>query len=389
MKYRRCHALAVLPEERPSVSLQRLLSGDIGLHYQTQIRVYAAHIDQVCSLDVDACVFLLGCSAEQWQAMPTAEPQLSQVGMLVGLGLLLLDDDASSVVWQSDRRVRAGHWWPLSAIQHRHSRWSGIDSVDDMERRDMVTAEDLVRQFGRPPLEAPTRQAGAVALPRVENDVDGALLMQRVTCRNYDLQRPLALTIVAAMLQDVLMAQEVVESEPGVRFLKKNVPSAGGMHPLEAYVVARDVQGLEPGIYHYHAVAHELAWTPVQPDGLGRFTDQLLAGQHWFADAHVLVILVCRFQRNFWKYRRHAKAYRAVSLEAGHISQAVYAAATKRGLGAFVTAAINEVEAESVLQFDPMVDGVFAVCGFGWRAQTMRTDELDPGGHIWEKESLA
>lgn len=253
----------------------------------------------------------------------------------------------------------------------------------------MVTAQDLVRQFGKPPSEAPARQLGAVALPRLESAMCDGLLKQRVTCRNYDLEQPLDLAVVAAMLQDVLMAQEVVESEPGVRFLKKNVPSGGGMHPLEAYVVARNVEGLSAGIYHYHSVAHELARMPGQPDEPAAFAHRLLAGQHWFADAHVLVILVCRFQRNFWKYRRHAKAYRAVSLDVGHVSQALYAAATKRGLGAFVTAAINEAEVETVLQFDPMVDGVLAVCGFGWRAAVMRMDELDPGGHVWETAPVA
>lgn len=385
MKYRRCHTLAVLPEERPVVSVERLLSMDVAFQYEQRIRVYAAHMDGICTLDMEACMFLLGCSAEEWQPMPTDQSLHALVMALVGQGLLLLEDEQDSLAWHADQAVRAGHWWPMSAIQHRHSRWVGIDSVDDMERRDMVTAQDLVRQFGKPPLETPSRQLGAIPLQRLADTSTHVQRKQRVTCRNYDLERPLAFTTLSAMLQDVLMAQEVVESEPGVRFLKKNVPSGGGMHPLEAYIVARNVEGLAPGIYHYHAVGHELARLQDQPDEMQHFAENLLAGQHWFVQAHVLVILVCRFQRNFWKYRRHAKAYRAISLDAGHVSQAFYAAATEQGLGAFVTAAINEVEAENILHLDPMVDGVLAVCGFGWRGSVMRTDELDPGGHIWER----
>jgi putative peptide maturation dehydrogenase len=168
-----------------------------------------------------------------------------------------------------------------------------------------------------------------------------------------------------------------------VRFLKKNVPSAGSLHPLEAYLMVRDVQGLAPGLYHYHAVAHELAPLPVQPDDPAGFRLRLLAGQHWFADAHVLLVLVCRFERTFWKYRNHAKAYRAVMLDAGHISQAFYSAATAQGLGAFVTAAINEAEAARALALQPMAEGALAVCGFGWRAATMQTSEMDPAGRVW------
>ncbi len=231
------------------------------------------------------------------------------------------------------------------------------------------------------------RQAGAIPLPRAVPDAVAEMLAGRTTCRNYDPNRPLQLDMLAGMLQSVLMAQALVETEPGVRFLKKNVPSAGSLHPLEAFVIVRNVAGLSPGIYHYHAIAHELAQQPAQSEDLDGFCLRLLSGQHWFASAHVMVVLVCRFGRNFWKYRNHAKAYRAVSLDVGHVSQALYTAATAKGLGAFVTAAINESEIESLLGFDPMVDGALAVCGFGWRADTMTTAELDPAGKVWAHAS--
>jgi len=384
MRYRRCHAVAVLPEEQPVVSLQSLTSGEPGIQYERSLRVHAAHIDTVCVLDADTCMFLFGCSAEKWQLLPPEGEARDRVMALVEMGLLLLEEDPPSSLAQADQRVRAGNWWPLSAIHHRHSRWDDIDSVGEMERRGVVTTRDLVHRHGPPPPEAPERWPNAISLPRLYGHAARNSLESRVTCRNFDTRRALPLEVVAAMLQDVLMAQGVVESEPGVRFLKKNVPSGGGLHPLEAYVIARDVEGLRPGVYHYHSVAHELARVPGQPEDLDAFMLRLLAGQHWFAGAHVMVVLVCRFQRNFWKYRRHVKAYRAIVLDVGHISQAFYTAATMRGLGAFVTAAINEAGIEKLLQSDPMVEGALAVCGFGWRGSRMVVEELDPCGHIWQ-----
>src|SRR5205085_9636344 len=91
---------------------------------------------------------------------------------------------------------------------------------------------------------------------------------------------------------------------------------------------------------------------------------QAVAQQHWFADAHVLVVLAPRFARTFWKYRRHAKAYRVIALEAGHLSQNLYLAATDAGLGAFITGAINEVFLEQAFGLDPVCEGALAVCGF-------------------------
>ncbi|WP_449468073.1 putative peptide maturation dehydrogenase [Stenotrophomonas humi] len=382
MRFRRCHSMVVLPFEEATLSLDSLASGGACVEFHKSIRVYAAHIDKVCTLEARACMLLLNCSAEDWQPLPADGQASADVMTLIKSGLLLLEGDVSSPPACSDQRIRTAHWSPLAAIYHRHTRWEGVDSAVEMERRKMVTARDLVRQLGVPPAEAPARRPAAIALPRL--DSDEAELQVRVTCRNFDQDRALPLHVLAAMLQDVVMAQAVVESEPGIRFLKKNVPSGGGLHPMEAYIIARDVEGLSPAVYHYHAVAHELTLAPAQPEEMESFPLRLCAGQDWFAGAHVLVVLACRFERNFWKYRRHAKAYRAVTLDAGHISQAFYAAATRRGLGAFVTAAINEVDAEEALGLDPMQEGVIAVCGFGWRAPLMTMAELDPAGHVWK-----
>lgn len=386
-KYRRCHAMAVLPDEQPQFSLRNLLAGGTGIDFEQQLQVRAAHLDIPVVVTPEACVLLLQTSAEQWQNLPDDGERRATIAGLIERGLLIVDTGEPAAPRQSDQRVREGHWWALSAIHHRHSRWTGVDSASEMEQNRMVTAQDLVQQLGRPPDEAPARQPDAISLPLVGSDAAGQLLARRATCRNFDSARPLPLETLAGMLQQVLMAQAQVETEPGVRFLKKNVPSAGSLHPLEAFTIVRSVEGLQPGIYHYHAVAHELARQPAQPDDLDGFSLRLLAGQHWFASAHVMLVLVCRFGRNFWKYRNHAKAYRAVSLDVGHVSQALYTAATINGLGAFVTAAINEPEIESLLGLDPMVDGALAVCGFGWRATTMVTAELDPASHVWKRSN--
>jgi SagB-type dehydrogenase family enzyme len=97
----------------------------------------------------------------------------------------------------------------------------------------------------------------------------------------------------------------------------------------------------------------------------------------------VFVIPVARFRRNFWKYRNHAKAYRALVLDVGHLSQTLYLAATELGLAAFITAAINEVDIETAFGLDPLEEGPLAVCGFGHRASERSEVELDPLHAVW------
>jgi putative peptide maturation dehydrogenase len=244
--------------------------------------------------------------------------------------------------------------------------------------------------------------------------------------------------LFAQVLERVFAAQAQVRVTDDTVVLKKNSPSGGGLHPVEAYLVVQHVEGVAPGLYHYHATAHALeplAWPEalvaqditgdasvgaaysrelsgssatarheaagevavaadaaptsevggVTAEALRDFVMQTVAQQHWFADAHVVVVLAPRFARTFWKYRRHAKAYRVIALEAGHLSQNLYLSATDVGLGAFITGAINEVFLEQAFGLDPIDEGALAVCGFGWRGEEMVTTEFDPAGAVWQE----
>ncbi|MGH8082725.1 MAG: nitroreductase family protein, partial [Lysobacter sp.] len=135
----------------------------------------------------------------------------------------------------------------------------------------------------------------------------------------------------------------------------------------------------------YHPTEHALEPMPPPATALGEFASLALAGQHWFANAHAMAVLTPRYARSFWKYRHHAKAYRALVLDSGHLSQTLYLSATELGLGAFVTSAINEVDIEQAFGLDPLVEGPLAICGFGWRGERMQTSEFDPTEEVWKK----
>ena len=94
-----------------------------------------------------------------------------------------------------------------------------------------------------------------------------------------------------------------------------------------------------------------------------------VCGQTYFGDAHVQVVLTARFDRAFWKYRNHRKALTALLMDAAHLSQTLYLVATELGLGAFVTAAINNTDIEERFGLDGYREGVLAVCGFGGAPQ--------------------
>ncbi len=64
-------------------------------------------------------------------------------------------------------------------------------------------------------------------------------------------------------------------------------------------------------------------------------------GQGFVGTCAAIVILVARFDRNFWKYRRRENSYAVILQDAGHLAQTFQLAATGLGLAAFYTAAIQ------------------------------------------------
>ncbi|MCC8471230.1 putative peptide maturation dehydrogenase, partial [Xanthomonas phaseoli] len=270
-------------------------------------------------------------------------------------------------------------------VLHAFTRWDGVDAVKNMRDSGTETALQMREVLGAPPPEVAPLSAGTslVELPRADASSFDLLLSRRVTCRNFDPTQALTLAQFSQVMQRVFASQAQMRVGGDLVFLKKSVPSGGGLHPIDAYLIIQHVEGIAPGLYHYRSDTHSLAPIDGAVEVTHHFVMECVGQQHWFADAHVLIALVPRFDRTFWKYRQHAKGYRVVAMEAGHLSQTLYLAATDQGLGAFITGAINEKHLERCFTLDPTVQGVMAVCGFGLRASRMETAELDPEGVIW------
>ena len=388
MLIRRCMALFLELREEVEFSLASLLEGGSGLERSSRWLALAPHIDGDVPLATADCELLQAVSPTEWVSRSDlARYPSASVRRLLAAGLLISDGKRFAYHRERDQALRAAGWWPAAAMMHRVGRWQGLDSAKAMVESGMTTALGIRNTLGAPPAECRERVSAAerVMLSRGQNDAFESLLARRASCRNFDAGRRLSGQLFARMLQRVFSAQAQVRVGPDTVFLKKTSPSSGGLHPTEAYLIVQNVEGVAPGLYHYHPVDHALEPLPPPELPLDGFARLALAGQHWFADAPVLVVLTPRFARSFWKYRHHAKAYRALILDSGHLSQTLYLSATELGLGAFVTSAINEVDIEEAFGLDPLQESPLAICGFGWRAERMETAEFDPAGEVWEE----
>ncbi|HEX5124438.1 MAG TPA: putative peptide maturation dehydrogenase [Rhodanobacteraceae bacterium] len=392
-RIRRCGIVMIEPREEHELDLAGLFSGTHATRTRVKLFALAPHAGDEIELDEAEAAALGRIGDTDWvdrDALARRVPETVIDGLLAK-GLFIGDGEADAAMRERDETLRGVHWKPLSAIAHAFSRWHEAGVDEDVRITRHRTLTELIEESGPPPPHVTSRvEAGRrQPLPTPRATAIDAILARRATCRNFDTTASLDLERFGDVLKRVVGCQAEVEILPGTKALKKAHPSGGSLHPLEAYLVVQRIDGVAPGLYHYHVTTHALEpVATLDAAALRDFAMRCVAGQDFFADAHALVIVTARFERTFWKYRSHPKAYRAIVLEAGHVSQNLYLTATELGMGAFVTAAINEVDIERMLGLDALRESPIAVLGFGPRAAEKTMLEFDPLGTVWNGETL-
>lgn len=108
-------------------------------------------------------------------------------------------------------------------------------------------------------------------------------------------------------------------SEAGILSAKRVYPSPGGLYPVEPYVAALGVAGLNRSIYHWNVLdeCFEELW-PLPPFDMLEALPGIQPSNDVPAAA---ILLTAYFPRLEWKYGE--RSYRFVMLEAGGIAQNV------------------------------------------------------------------
>ena len=146
------------------------------------------------------------------------------------------------------------------------------------------------------------------------------------------------------------------------RVVLKTSPSGGACHPIEAFVLIRQIAGLPTGFYHYESDRHRL--TKVADAAGAPTMKRCLQAQPWLARAAMLVFMCPIFERTAWRYTS-PRAYRSILIEAGHLGQTFCLIASERGLAPFCTLATDDIEIDRRLGLDGSSQGVIYVVGCG------------------------
>lgn len=209
---------------------------------------------------------------------------------------------------------------------------------------------------GRPPRYKTYPDAERIALPDPGGfqglTVEEALERRR-SRRNYAAE-----SLPTEALSRLLHAAQGITNE---RLAFRAAPSAGALYPIEVYPVVHDVEGTAAGVYHYAVREHELERLQ-EGDFRGDVTRAGLY-QSFLGEASVCFLLTAVFQRTRWKYRE--RSYRYILLEAGHIGQNLYLAATSMGLGSCAVGAFYDDQFHRLLGLDPQEEAMLYVVSVG------------------------
>jgi SagB-type dehydrogenase family enzyme len=131
----------------------------------------------------------------------------------------------------------------------------------------------------------------------------------------------------------------------GKNLYRRTVPSAGATYPLETYLVVGEVEGLEPGIYHYSYSSNSLERTKNQD--IRNKLSQAALGQRMIEKASINIIIAADYGRTTSHYGQRGIRY--VHMEVGHVGQNISLQANALSLGAVMIGAFEDKEVKGVL----------------------------------------
>ncbi|MCG7855075.1 MAG: SagB/ThcOx family dehydrogenase [Methanoregulaceae archaeon] len=233
----------------------------------------------------------------------------------------------------------------------------------EMTRYDHVSPSDQFLKLPAPPLEKPyPREGPFIALPRPDTITVPSLdlrkaIENRRSVRRY-LRDPLSLEELSYLLWCTQGIVQVVDPY----YTLRNVPSAGGRHSFETFLLINRVDGVKPGLYRYLSFSHRLLEMDTSPGIIDRVMDACL-GQAFVRNSAVTFLWACVVYRMAWRYAE--RAWRLVHLDAGHVGQNLYLAAEQIGCGTCAMGAFDDQQMADLLGIDGIEEFVIYCAAVG------------------------
>lgn len=177
-----------------------------------------------------------------------------------------------------------------------------------------------------------------------EPRLDGPYAVERALLNRRSIRAFKKESLSLAELSQLAWSAQGVSSPRGHR----TAPSAGALYPLEVYIFAGGVTGLEAGVYRY-APRHILETVAAEDrrEDLARAA----LNQGFIATAPVVFLFSAVFARITSTYGERGRRY--VFMEVGHAAQNLCLQAVAQGMGTTVVGAFQDDRVATMLALAP------------------------------------
>ena len=202
-----------------------------------------------------------------------------------------------------------------------------------------------------PPIEKPfSSSASRIDLPKagswknIANINLSEAIRNRKSRRSFS-NRPLLLDEVSFLLWATQGIRGIADRGHAYR----TVPSAGCRHAIETYLCVLNVERLEPGVYRYLPLEHQLLYEFTEGQLREKIVKAVL-GQPYPGEAAVTFIWTALPYRMEWRYG--LAAHKVIAIDAGHVCQNLYLSCEAIGAGTCAIAAYDQEAMDRLLRID-------------------------------------
>lgn len=182
-----------------------------------------------------------------------------------------------------------------------------------------------------------------ITLP--EPDTAGGMSLTRAIFKRRCIRSFKETSVTLSQLSQILWAGcgRKVDSVTGPT---RTAPSAGGLYPVEIYVVAGNVDGLSEGCYSYNSSSHSLI--ALKEGDLRRDLARASLWQQFIVEAPVTIVIGVVYERTTRKYGERGRARYAI-MDAGHVAQNIFLQVVALNLGTTTVGAFSDADVCRIL----------------------------------------
>jgi len=235
-----------------------------------------------------------------------------------------------------------------------HDLANRVSAITQSRKLRTMMTRSWKQYRGNPRVILPKAELGNMT---VQEAIERRRSLSSLPGASFDAARPMTIEQISAILG---FSYGVTHVHPlasgGAQYFRASA-SAGGLYPLEIYVVVYNVTGVEHGLYHYSPVEHELELVRSacpREEFVATTTYKELT-----SDCPVAFVISSIFRRNLSKYLN--RGYRFIMHDVGTVLQSMYMTTTAVGLTGCAMTGFYDDELGKVLGINN-VDEVALAC---------------------------